>query len=1023
MLSKSIGYIKREFSVLNKSNVIPPLQNNDDQNDILLSGMVNFFPLIKPLLDEIPAKVVCEIGLYLGATTKALLAYCQEKDAYYHGVDVFIDKKVREIVSKYNKVEMFETTSFNYLANSTVHDIYFLDTDHNYYTVSNELLLLGKLVSENNAPLVFIHDVGWPFGRRDGYGDTKVIPENYLNPHEYGKGVTLGEKKLVHGGFLGEFPFSINEGGERNGVLTAVEDFLKENPGKWDYIYLPSIFGMFILYPNNRFSLEADKKFAELKKNIDYSFDFLATLEYNRLDLYLTLKNKKNYNILEKKNKNNFGLKFKQLSGKNSALSLKSGVDDRFKTPGLFLRDNVLSEVLNEIKNNPGKYKFVSIDFFDTLVYRFCYNPCNLFIEVFRRLKEMNNLRIDIQPEEFLILRQKAEKQARNEKLRLYKIDEVSIYEIYAYLENIIINPLLGVNLELQAEKELCFINPVIEEFIAELNKMGIKVVLASDTYLSEKELLDILEYNKFDTSAIFKIYTSYDFHFSKATSLIFTVIIKNLNVEPGEIIHIGDNILSDYESPIRKGLKAFLYNPENNYSKDCLDKEAVISGKPYIFNGFQSLRKLSYCLSTQYENEDRRYYQYGAFLLGPIFSRFADWVTKEARKENVDIILPLMREGELLSAVIKNSLIAGNIAIDVEPAYVSRHSTHLAMIGEATKERLIKFIKKINFPTMEKILKELYINPKETKLPFFKYSNIVGTLEDLEFILEIIEPYKEHIENKSAEKRKLFLNYFLNLVKDAKTVIFADLGYSGNTQENIIEILKLENIEIDIIGLYLFTSEKAADKILKGYDIRAFLSHLGKDSFQGCSFSRYPGIIEELIRSNTGTTVGYEEGPEGKVIPTLKDEPVFKKEDEFRNKIKEGIFAFQKIWLNNFQRKFANINKDLAEKIFADMDGYSLAILNRLMSFPIKEEVIDFSVFSHDEDNNTNILSHVLDNRYIKRLNEAGYSGLLKSQPLWFNGVISYSYPEVPNSYFQTWNLLTQNITVENRSVFDYFL
>ena len=52
-----------------------------------------------------------------------------------------------------------------------------IDGDHNYYTVSEELRLIGERAPGSELPLLLFHDVRWPHGRRDDYFDVAQIPE------------------------------------------------------------------------------------------------------------------------------------------------------------------------------------------------------------------------------------------------------------------------------------------------------------------------------------------------------------------------------------------------------------------------------------------------------------------------------------------------------------------------------------------------------------------------------------------------------------------------------------------------------------------------------------------------------------------------------------------------------------------------------------------------------------------------------------------------------------------------------
>ena len=100
------------------------------------------------------------------------------------------------------------------------YDAIFINDDPNWYTLFNEL----NLIKHNNEffPLVFIcHDV-YPNKKRDAYINPNVIPEEFRI--DYSQDFKLGEISLNDGLY-----HALNENTPKNGVSTAIEDFLSEN--------------------------------------------------------------------------------------------------------------------------------------------------------------------------------------------------------------------------------------------------------------------------------------------------------------------------------------------------------------------------------------------------------------------------------------------------------------------------------------------------------------------------------------------------------------------------------------------------------------------------------------------------------------------------------------------------------------------------------------------------------------------------------------------------------------------------
>jgi len=130
-------------------------------------------------------------------------------------------------------------------------DVVLIDGDHNWYTVYNELLLIETLSRDAGQPLplVFLHDVSWPYGRRDLYYDPESIPAEHR--HSFARlGISpTASRLLVRGRYNARLCNALTEGGPRNGVLTAVEDYLAETTSAFEWVVIPAVFGLGILMP------------------------------------------------------------------------------------------------------------------------------------------------------------------------------------------------------------------------------------------------------------------------------------------------------------------------------------------------------------------------------------------------------------------------------------------------------------------------------------------------------------------------------------------------------------------------------------------------------------------------------------------------------------------------------------------------------------------------------------------------------------------------------------------------------
>jgi hypothetical protein len=191
-----------------------------------------FTPWIKSLLEAAAPKVIVEIGAAEGASTVRLLELARERDCVVHSIDPSPDPglDVDDLKRKYGDRFIFHRAmSLDALDRIEQIDAVLIDGDHNWYTVYNELKLLERKArgEELQFPVTFIHDMDWPFGRRDLYYNPDSIPEEYRQPFRRG-GLIPGQAELSETGGAYIAYNAVLENTPRNGVRTAVEDFLSE---------------------------------------------------------------------------------------------------------------------------------------------------------------------------------------------------------------------------------------------------------------------------------------------------------------------------------------------------------------------------------------------------------------------------------------------------------------------------------------------------------------------------------------------------------------------------------------------------------------------------------------------------------------------------------------------------------------------------------------------------------------------------------------------------------------------------
>jgi GT2 family glycosyltransferase/glycosyltransferase involved in cell wall biosynthesis/predicted O-methyltransferase YrrM len=211
--------------------------------------------LIEPLLSELEPRVTVEIGAGQGANTRNLAAFCHTRGGVVHAIDPKPQFDVSALKRQFKTELVFHRSrSLDVLRRIAKIDAALIDGDHNWYTVFHELQTLELLAGAHTHPfpLVLLHDVAWPYGRRDLYYNAADIPERYRKPHRR-RGMRPGSHSLVaSGGLNPRFDNALAEGGPQNGVLTAVDDFLAQSPMRLTFLDVRGFHGLGILVSDDR---------------------------------------------------------------------------------------------------------------------------------------------------------------------------------------------------------------------------------------------------------------------------------------------------------------------------------------------------------------------------------------------------------------------------------------------------------------------------------------------------------------------------------------------------------------------------------------------------------------------------------------------------------------------------------------------------------------------------------------------------------------------------------------------------
>ena len=206
--------------------------------------------VVAPIIEAAGARRIVEVGALRGENTELMLERLGP-EVELHVIDPLPDFDPAEHEERFGgRYFFYRDLSVNVLDRLPVMDVALIDGDHNWFTVYTECSQLAAVAARDSAPLpvLILHDVEWPYGRRDLYYDPTNIPEEHVQPWARA-GMRRGVSELVTSG-MGMNPTLANathEGGPRNGVMTGLDDFIAEHPKPLRKVVLPLYFGLAIV--------------------------------------------------------------------------------------------------------------------------------------------------------------------------------------------------------------------------------------------------------------------------------------------------------------------------------------------------------------------------------------------------------------------------------------------------------------------------------------------------------------------------------------------------------------------------------------------------------------------------------------------------------------------------------------------------------------------------------------------------------------------------------------------------------
>jgi FMN phosphatase YigB (HAD superfamily) len=598
--------------------------------------------------------------------------------------------------------------------------------------------------------------------------------------------------------------------------------------------------------------------------------------------------------------------------------------------------------------------RVLSLDVFDTLLFRKLHEPVDAFPLVAIRLRERGLLADGVTAELFAKLRRAAEERARALLREWGGGAEVTLEQIHQALPASLFSREVGPaelgEIECEVERELLVPDLEVLALARRARETGRTVIAVSDTYFSERQLRLFMARGPLDPAQVDRVFPSSRYGTGKASGL-FSVVLEELGCRPQEVLHLGDNHFSDVVAPRRLGIQTMYFERRPPALERALSSESLqVDAPPRPEKGDHGLSALRAKVLHRVEGSRQPeglqpFWEFGAAVAGPPFAGFAEWVHEQARRAGCSKALCLMREGQLLASLI-NSTAPPEEGVTAEPLWLSRQVCARAMIAEGTREELEALWIRRRLPTLREYTAALGLSLDD--LPDSIAKQAARRMDDASFGHEVADAIvadaalRARVVATSRELRRRILRYVDQLRPPGEPrLLLVDLGWGATIQAVLDQLLRDAGADYDTLGLYLVTSEPAAERLLEGVESRGFLASAGLPQRAADAIMRSPEVLEQICMPDHGSQIDLTED--------LR--PVLAKADEFsfqsvqRAAVQQGIAAFAREW-----RRYREQVPNALPPLWDGARDRLLAMAARAVAAPTPGEAALFGGWMHDE-------------------------------------------------------------------------
>ena len=586
----------------------------------------------------------------------------------------------------------------------------------------------------------------------------------------------------------------------------------------------------------------------------------------------------------------------------------------------------------------PPSVRVLSLDCFDTIVWRKVVRPTDVFFNL------QNHERVRAAGIT-AALRAKGESDARRKKNLSTGSNEVSLAEVYRELmpQASAAQWQAMADDELACEIQHAFIFEPVAALISQARARGLKVIVVSDTYLSGSQLRRMLaELMGPAHEAITTIYSSSDAGVGK-TAGIWKQVLHKEKLPPQAIFHLGDNRHADQLAPARFGIGCcHLVNHGPTLVSQLKQRASVALQLMPELRHTQALPSLFHAQFAAHRHEGMGIADHiGRHSLGPVlyaFARFIEHETQALQAAGAKTrIAFLLRDGHMPALAFE--ALTGTSGLS--RINVSRFTSIAASLR--TRDDVLRLLaNSLSETSMAAVLKQLLLPPDKARQLMDRARKSAAPVEELTRLVLRDDTLRLVFARSAAFRERLLAHVRQRTgIESGETLVLVDLGYSGTVQTRLAPIFE-ETLGVTLHGLYLIAGRVKTHQ----NDRKGLIDGRWADERLILALTAYIGVFEMMCTNDQNSTEDY----------TDQGEPVFTRtatampQARVVEKMQAASLGFVRdtVATPAAHRPRADM-RELAQQATAD--------LARLIYFPSAAEIACLSAFEFDFNLGTDLI------------------------------------------------------------------